>query len=263
MRRAASFLACGIALLAGAQVASANFVVTANKVAGTGQLAGYDIWQLFVTNNGQNGTQDDVQAWDLTATTPDNAPAGLQPFWFWRASTASTGAVSPTGAAIFNTADAVGTDYFDAANSTGSSSNTINKGNGSFLGLLGDAVDITTGQPSNRYAPNGGYVKSGTTSPAPQTNANYAATKTFRVAASLSYVDAGAPNDRLKGTVRFGNIIVPTGNTFSITGQFLPNAGLQGNAANYAVAFTNAVPEPASLGLIGLATLALGRRRRA
>ena len=84
----------------------------------------------------------------------------------------------------------------------------------------------------------------------------------MRSAASYSFPNANKPNDRLTGTVRSGNVIVPAGHVFTVSGSILPNAGGNTSLPQYQVNFST-VPEPTSLGFVGLAMLALGRRRRA
>ncbi|MEZ0263609.1 MAG: PEP-CTERM sorting domain-containing protein, partial [Phycisphaerae bacterium] len=263
MRRAASLLAVGVAMFVGAETAKADMLLTGTKVAGTGALAGYDIWQLSATNNGANATGNDIQAWDLILNW-DNSnaepTAGFQPFWFWKTNASN---VSPNGAAIFGAADFAGETYIDAINKTGFTAgdtfgNATNKGQGTFLGLIGD------GPSGSSYNPNmGSAYKGGTQTPSGTLNSVYSTTKTMRSAASYAFQEAGFPNDRLTGTVRAGNVIVQAGRNFSVTGSFLPNAGGNTSLPQYQVNFTTAVPEPASLGLIGVAMMALGRRRRA
>jgi len=287
MRRAAAYFAVGVALFVGADSASANVRVTGQKVAGTGLLAGYDIWQLSVFNDGTNGTAspvkdaqgntigftNDVQAWDVTVSAaPGNVvPAGQQQFWFYRTN-AST--ASPTGAGIFAAADLQGTDYNAAADATGNNG-TPSRGQGSFIAPIFVIPDVDQfGDPApHLYAPNQGYYLSGSQyaiqsdgSTNPSSSAtNYATAKGFRTAASYSFINAGHPNDRIIATngVRFGNVIVPAGNNFSLSAQILPNA-LQKSASDpaYFTTFSTNVPEPTSLGFIGLGLLALGRRRR-
>jgi len=260
MRRAAYF-AAGLALAIGAQSASANFVITSNKIAGAGPLAGYDIYKLSIANDGTNGTGTDVQAWDVTVTNTSADQGGRQPFWFWN----DGSDVTTTGAMIFNQQGLTNGLATIESNGTGvTGQNADNGGNGTFIGVIenNSSSEASTGA-NKRYTPDRSYHLVGTLQPQPTDVPTYATVKSFRVAASYSFINAGAPNDRLTGTLRFGNIIVPTGNSFTLTGQVLPNAGIQGSAANYNVSFSNNVPDPASLGLIGIAMFAFGRRRRA
>jgi hypothetical protein len=264
MRRVTSLLAVGVALFIGAQSAKADMVMTGTKVAGTGALAGWDIWQLSVLNNGANGTNDNIIAWDLTVTSADSnvIPAGFQPFWFWKSANGLS--VSQKGVAIIQEAERLGLTYVQGINQTGfvtgdSFGTAVNRGQGTFLGVVG------TGPSGNEYGPGGassGWIDASTT-PSGSSNATYSTTKTMRTSGSYGFSNAGFPNDKLTGTLRAGNVIVPAGNTFTVTGNFLPIEGGNTALAKYQVNFTNAVPEPASLGLVGIAMMALGRRRRA
>ncbi len=274
MRRVTSFLVAGVVLMVGAQMASANFTVTGTKVAGAGALAGYDIWQMYVTNNGTNtpgSSGTDVQGLDLVVVTTDPTPVGLQPFWFWKTSNLGGGNVSADGKAIFAAVDADpnAVSYIDGANHRGFQSgdsfgSATNKGQGTFLGLVATASG--PGMTGVEYTPNNSKWLSGTQSPdASSPNfTTYSTTKTFRTAGGFTY--GTAVNDRLLGTVRFGNIIVPTGNNFSLSGAFgSVFAGSKvgtGSDPRFDVTFSTAVPEPASLGLVAIGMLALGRRRR-
>ncbi|HYE17956.1 MAG TPA: PEP-CTERM sorting domain-containing protein [Tepidisphaeraceae bacterium] len=256
MRRAA-LISAGVFLAAFAQVASANFIVTGDKISGAGPLAGYDIWRLSVTNDGANGTGNDVQAWELDVTShaANVTPAGLQPFWFWN----DGDEVSTTGAQIFLNGATNGTNIINSDGTGGfTGQNAGNKGNGTFIGVV---ENNSASELGARYTPDRSYHLIGTVSPTDLTVGNYATVKSFRVAASYAFPNSPQPNARLTGTLRFGNVIVPTGHLFTVAGSFLPNAGGDTSQARYQVNFTN-VPEPTSLGFVGLAMLALGRRRR-
>jgi hypothetical protein len=271
MRRVAKLLAAA-ALAAITGSASANFIITDQVVPGTGALAGYDIHRLFVQNDGQGtqtagepaATQNNVIGLDLTVTAAAGnvIPAGKQQFWFWKTSAT---AVSPGGAGIFNTAESVGLTYTEAANKTGfvagdTFGSATNGGQGSFLAPVGPTA------LGSDYAPNSNSPwLLGTQTPIGNSNATYSTTTSFRTAGSYSFSTAnGNANDAFVGKVRFGNVIVPTGNNFAITGTFGQKGGfVPGTLANQ-VAFSTsaAIPEPASIGLVGLAMMALGRRRR-
>jgi len=263
MRKAAKFLAFGVALMFGGLTAHADMVITADKLAGTGYLAGWDVYHVFVTNNGVNGTSDNVVGWDIQVDNPVGVPVGTpalspQPFWFYR--TGAGGAnVDPKGQAM-----AIGGVDFDNTGNSSGVITTSNRGIGSFITLQGQDTSGTGtfyDQNQNPLYPSGTGNQ-----PSPTTNANYSTTKFFRVTGSYTMSAAnGNANDRLKGTVRLGNVIVPQGAGFIISGKILPVEGDGGQPAKFGVnaSFGNTeVPEPASLGLVGLGMLALGRRRR-
>ena len=256
MRKAAKFLAFGVALMFGGLTARADMVITADKLDGTNQLAGWDIYHVFVTNNGVNGTGNNVVGWDIQIDNPIGVPAGTpavnpQPFWFYRNNSLVPDPKGSTMAGLGVDIDGTGT------------TNTTNRGVGSFMGLTG--FDTAPGGTGAFYDPSSGTYTLGTVSPTIN-NANYTSTKTWRVAAAYSMsAGNGNVNDRLLGTVRLGNVIVPKGAGFILSGTVLPVEGNGGTPAKFAVnaSFGNtAIPEPASLGLVGLGMLALGRRRR-
>jgi len=261
MRKAAKFLAVGAMLMFGGLTARADMVISANQLAGTGFLAGWDVYQVYVTNNGVNGTGDNVVGWDITVANPIGVPLGTpalspQPLWFYRTGTNGVN-VDPKGSAMASNG------VLDETGTSSGSITTSNRGTGSFISLVGQ--DTGTGGTGVFYDQSVAIYPPGTgNAPSPFTNSNFATIKSFRVTGSYTMsVANGNPNDRLKGTVRLGNVIVPQGAGFTLTGKILPYEGDNGQPAKFGVnaAFGN-VPEPASLGLVGLGMLALGRRRR-
>jgi len=238
-----SLLAAAAGLMLGAQAAQAGWSFSENVVPSSVQ--GLEVHQFFAK---------------LDPTTPDEAgpPAakGLQ-------SVDATLTLTTPGAFTFKQVDvdqdgimdvaATGTLMSDAIARTGTSSalgSFIRAGNGTpfftaFASPNNLSVDKTGGGVN-------GDEPDGVPDPGQDATVNYQNLKTFRiVGVAQNSFDPKAISDP-KGAL-FALAVVPTGSKVSVTGQVASDVG----------ALTDIViPEPTALGFVGLAGLALARRRR-
>ena len=204
-------------------VAKADFIVTSTRTADTVD-AGNDVVEFFAKNDGTNGTGTKVIASDITLA---DTSGGKLLIKFVSASTSAKADLSATKANV----DANGNIIPDR----------------SFVNILAnDGNDDPTAYSVVSTVPD-------------NTHANYAGgvTQFEVVGANLGGgINATTTNGGAGALV--GVAVVPTGDPVKLSGTLGGELG-----APVAVSAVNGVPEPASLGLLGLGALGLIRRRRA
>jgi hypothetical protein len=256
MKKFASLLAVAV-IATGAASADANIIITATRTTttlnttsqgftplGGTQGQAVDVIALKVQNDGVGGTGSLITGIDLTAVTP--------------------GAGS-TGNFIFKAIDAVGDNTIPGAMTVDVAAQlgSLLQNNASFNGPFGSYIRY--GSPTgfvtvwnSPASPGGTFPENrqdtnndGATdfNPVP----NYTDNHSFEVVGGvLGGVDASAA-----AGINLGTLVVPVGTNISLNGI------ISSESADTVVSFTTAaIPEPASLGLLGLGGLALLNRRR-
>jgi hypothetical protein len=204
---------------------------------GTGALAGFDIYRLYAS---------------LTPTGTETGATGLQ----------SADVIVNSGSANlkFKFADYDFTDAVPDADVLGKTSsqpvtNTSSVGTFIRVGSVGSFNVVTVSPPGYISDPNGDGVTD--TDP----SANYAAVKTFRVAGFNTNPDASAIGGNGGKGALFAVIVLP--HSAGSTGDWVAVAQLAADKGN-AYTLIYDVPEPASVGLLGLGAfgVVVGRRPR-
>jgi hypothetical protein len=208
----------------------------AEFVAGTGGLAGFDIFRLYalVSPTGTEAGATGLQSVDAIVTT-----VGNQKFKF----------------TDYDFSDAVPDSDVLGKTSSLPTTNTTTVGTFLKVGSVGSFNVVTVLPPGYISDPDG----NGTTDTDPQTN--YAAVKSFRVAGFNTNPDtAGVGGNGGKGAL-FGVVVVPHGAGLQTEGQVVAQVAAE-KGSPYTLTFDLLVPEPTSLGLISIGAIGLLARRR-
>lgn len=228
-----SLLAVGAAVLLGAGVANADFIVTSTRTAGTGALQGFDVVKFFGQNDGTGGTAGSTKLQSVSLTMSVD-----------------------TGNLKLDFRDLDG-DAVNDANILGSGV-AAGSPTGTYIRPGGiatfNAVLVEPGGGSSD--PDG----DGTANSDPSTDPKFTSQlKSIRVDGFQP--PANAPAAGTAPGAQFAAAIVPTGNAVHMVGSIAGEAG-SAVPVNYTDPGNN-IPEPASLSLVGLGALGfLGRRSR-
>ena len=228
--RVRSLLAASVALAMGASVANAGFVVTSTRTPST-NVPGFDVIKYFAINDGLDGTGTQLQSVDITlAIQPPPAPGNGNPLKF-RLIEAGEDGVDDVD--LFGTVPG-----FSSLNPQGT---YVRVG-------AGTSWNVATAPTGLNSDPDGNGVADSNPG---QTFANV---KSVRVAGFTS-----APVTATGAGAQFAAILAPTG-TFVVASGGV--AGFTGGITNGT--WPDPVPEPATIGLLGLGMMSMmGRRRRA
>ena len=258
--RVRSLLAAAAALAIGASTASAAFTIVDTRTAGTGQYAGFDVVRFFA-KMGAADAGTGLQSVNATLTSPEN----------FRFGTRNLDDLPDDGSGSFQANDVnvygqgltddVARNRNDNLGGQGTNIRLRDPTNNVFfaagLGLGGTYINNTP--PTKNADVSTNVNNSGDTgNPASTT---FSAIKSVRVEGILQNAaggdvgaDSRAKSDPLGAL--FAVAVVPTGAPVRAFGSLSPDVGSQTQF--------DTIPEPAALGFIGLATVALtGRRRRA
>lgn len=253
-------------------MAKADFVVTgqrynlgqsnvitggANTNGSATTTSGYDLIEFFAENNGLNNTGSTLTGGTVTMTDA-TSPSNNLVIGGYTGHGAPSGSSAPdlTGAGeVGPNTNGSGYAFVGYANSQSTSPSYY-----SFMNVLGDPSNSAQNSPNNLLvnidSPSATY-----------TNYQYGInsfTETLGTSATngaVNGVNATTANGGLGAL--FAVAVVPTGDSVSVSGTLL-SAGGSNTSSQFA--YTNAVatPEPASLGIFGIALASLiSRRRRA
>jgi hypothetical protein len=213
----------------GASVANAGFVISSTREDGSGGNAGFDVIKFFAKNDGLDGTGTQLQSVDITLSLPTSPNSNLK--------------------VDFRDID------FDGepdANVLGGGAFPIANPPGTYIRVGGAASFNTATAPPNA---NSDPDADGVPNRQPSQDPFYTNLKTLRVAG----FNPTAPAATTGLGAQFAAAVVPDGVTVLAAGGVAGTTG-----AITPVSELNAVPEPATIGLLGLGVMSMmGRRRRA
>jgi hypothetical protein len=232
-------LAAGAVLALVGSSAHANFIVTGKRdpATGAGVPAGYEMIRWFAVNDGVGGSGNQLQSVDATMSIDLNK--------------------SPNGKFFVNFQDA-DNDGAPDANFTGGGSFIISNPPGSYIRVGGALTFGTTFVPPGAFSDPDG-TGAPTVNPLPQDNPAFANVKSFRVAGANTTGPVLATTAQNAGLgAQFAAAIVPAGTVVNFSGFIAGKVGPN----NLTFTATDPVPEPTTVGLLGVGAVGLLSRRR-